>query len=660
MAKSTELSSLVSGTAKDAEQLLPTAVGREVHDRARSNILRRFFSPRCSWGLLATVLWLVAAVLYLLHVLPFGGGAIASSEDNAGGATFRFTFASEAHAGPVTGRLLVCIAKRSAVEDPQGEDQPRFLVDDSADTQQVFAVDVYDFYPDSQSREINASLARGYPVLLLEDIPNDEYWVQGVLHPYVHYNRSDAQQLWLPGMSTFESGGGVLTAPGTLFSKPQLMQFSSEPSFSLDIAIDQVTPPDEPLEETEELLKHIEFRSPMLSEFWGVDVFLKAWVLLPHAFFDNATQHIKYPLFVYHTHYNPDFEFDFRSQKPDDDEGAENKTSGKHTRVSDWYGYYLYNNWTSSSSEGAFTNKRGIIVQLQHANPYYDDSYAVNSANIGPYGDAITYEFLPYIEQQFRGIGEGWARTMYGGSTGGWESFAVQVFYPDEYNGCWSFCPDAFDFRKFQIVNLLEDPNAYYVRGDWTVKDRGASRNYLGQIRETMEEENHHEMVLGSRGRSGGQWDAWQAVYSPLNATDGHPTEIWDKLTGEVNHETVTYWEEHYDVRVKLQREWNAQGLGAKLVNKLHVYVGVTDSYYLNDAVYYLEDFLKTTQNPYYNGSIEYGVRDGKGYEHCWTGSFDQSLSMAWNTLNQRIVPQMVDHIVASAPPGADLSFTTY
>lgn len=654
MVKSTELTSLVD--VKDAEQLLPTAVGREVQDRARSNILRRFFSP-CSWGLLATILWLVAAVLYLLHVFPFGDDAL-TNDENAGGATFRFTFASEAHAGPVTGRLLVCIAKKSEVEDPQGEDQPRFLVDDSVDTQQVFAVDVYDFYPDSQSREINASMARGYPVLLLEDIPADEYWVQGVLHPYVHYNRSDAQQLWLPGMNTFESDGGVLTAPGTLFSKPQLVQFSSEPSFSLDIAIDQVTPPLEPLKETEELLKHIEFRSPMLSEFWGVDVFLKAWVLLPHAFFDSATQHVKYPLFVYHTHYNPDFEFDFRSQKPDDGEGAENKTS--HTRVSDWYGYYFYSNWTSSAPEGAYTNKRGIIVQLQHANPYYDDSYAVNSANIGPYGDAITFEFLPYIEQQFRGIGEGWARTMYGGSTGGWESFAVQVFYPDEYNGCWSFCPDAFDFRKFQIVNLLEDSNAYYVRGDWTVKSRGASRNYLGQIRETMEEENHHEMVLGSRGRSGGQWDAWQAVYSPLNASDGHPMEIWDKLTGEINYETVKYWEEHYDVRVKLQREWNAQGLGAKLVNKLHVYVGVTDSYYLNDAVYYLEDFLETTRNPYYNGSIEYGVRDGKGFEHCWTGSFDQSLSMAWNTLNQRMVPQMVDHIVVSAPPGADLSFTTY
>lgn len=651
--KSSELTSLVGGNGKP---VVARDLEHQSQDRTRPSLLRRT-AAKCSWGLVATVLWLLLVALYLAHVLPAPFRAAADA--NAGGATFRFTFTPEAHAGPVTGRLLLCIAKKSAVEDPQGEDQPRFLIDDSADTQQVFAVDVYDFFPGSQApREINASVAHGYPVLLLEDIQDDEYWVQGVLHPYVLYNRSDAQKLWLPSMDTFESESGVLTSPGTLFSKPQLVKFSSVPSFSLDISIDQVVPPLAPLEETEELLKHISFRSPMLSEFWGTDVYLKAWVLLPHKFFDASTRDIKYPLFVYHTHYNPNFEFDFRSQAPPDDLDESNHTT--RSRVSDWYGYYLFKNWTSEAPDAAFTHKRGIIVQLQHANPYYDDSYAVNSANIGPYGDAITYEFLPYIEQQFRGIGAGWARTMYGGSTGGWESFAVQVFYPDEYNGCWSFCPDAFDFRKFQIVDLLHDANAYYVRGDWTVKNRGASRNYLGQIRETMEEENHHEMVFGSRGRSGGQWDAWQAVYSPLNATDGHPAEIWDKLTGEINHETVAYWEQHFDVRAKLERDWNAQGLGAKLVNKLHVFVGVQDSYYLNDAVYYLEDFLEQTQNPYYNGSIEYGVRGGKGYEHCWTGSFDQSLSMAWNTLNQRMLPRMVDHIVASAPQGADLSFTTY
>lgn len=662
MATSTELSSLVGGNGKPVTASdLERQARREAQEVARSSVLRRLARHcSCSWGLLATVLWLLLAVLYLLHVLP--APLLPSSDADGtfpGGATFRFTFSADAHAGPVTGRLLLCIAKKSAVEDPLGDDQPRFLIDDSADTQQVFAVDVYDFFPGTTSvREINASLARGYPLLRLEDVPDDEYWVQGVLQPYVLYNRSDAQKLWLPRFDTFESDAGVLTSPGTLFSEPQLVRFRSTPSFNHAVVIDRVEPPLAPLEETEELLKHVSFRSPMLSAFWGTDVYLKAWVLLPHKFYDASTQDVRYPLFVYHTHYNPHFEFNFRSQPPVDDD--RNSSSHTRSRVSDWYGYYLYRNWTSEAPDGAFTRKRGIVVQLQHANPYYDDSYAVNSASMGPYGDAITLEFLPHLEQQFRGLGTGWGRTMYGGSTGGWESLAVQVFYPDAYNGCWSFCPDAFDFHKFQLVDVLEDDNAYETRGDWTTKARGASRDYLGHVRETMAEENHHEMVLGSRGRSGGQWDAWQAAYSPLNASDGHPAEIWDKLTGVINSETAVYWEAHFDVRAKLAREWNAMGLGAKLVNKLHVFVGVQDSYYLNDAVYLLEDFLKQTERPYYNGSVEYGVRDGKGFEHCWTGSFDQSLSMAWNTLNQRMLPQMVDHIVASAPPGADLSFTTY
>ena len=81
------------------------------------------------------------------------------------------------------------------------------------------------------------------------------------------------------------------------------------------------------------------------------------------------------------------------------------------------------------------------MVKIQHANPFYDDSYAVNSANLGPYGDAIETELLPAIEKQFRGIGQGWAHFVYGGSTGGWESLAVQMFYPKDYNGAFVAVP---------------------------------------------------------------------------------------------------------------------------------------------------------------------------------------------------------------------------
>jgi enterochelin esterase-like enzyme len=93
-----------------------------------------------------------------------------------------------------------------------------------------------------------------------------------------------------------------------------------------------------------------------------------------------------------------------------------------------------------------------LVIKIQHANPFYDDSYAVNSANLGPYGDAIETELIPAIEKQFRGIGQGWARFLYGGSTGGWESLAVQMFYPDDYNGAFVACPDPVDFHAYMTA----------------------------------------------------------------------------------------------------------------------------------------------------------------------------------------------------------------
>ena len=92
----------------------------------------------------------------------------------------------------------------------------------------------------------------------------------------------------------------------------------------------------------------------------------------------------------------------------------------------------------------------------------------MNSANLGPYGDAIETELIPAIEKQFRGIGQGWARFVYGGSTGGWEAMAVQVFYPDHYNGAFIACPDPIDFRAYTTVNIYEDENAFYLQGPHT------------------------------------------------------------------------------------------------------------------------------------------------------------------------------------------------
>jgi hypothetical protein len=301
------------------------------------------------------------------------------------------------------------------------------------------------------------------------------------------------------------------------------------------------------------------------------------------------------------------------------------------------YAYQFYKDWTGPDFP------RVLAIEVQHPNPYYDDSYAVNSANLGPYGDAITYELVPYVEEKFRGIGEGWARAVYGGSTGGWEALAVQIFYPDDYNSCYAACPDPIDFRAYTVVNIYEDKNAYYLESDWKRTPRPGRRDWLGHVGATLEEMNHRELVLGTKSRSGDQWDIWEAVYSPVG-DDGYPQRIWDKMTGEIDHEVAEYWRQNYDLSYILKRDWET--LGPKLRGKINIYCGDMDNYYLNNAVYLTEEFLESTTDPPYEGEVDYGDRA----EHCWNGDHDQPNAISRLRYHQMFIPRFVEHMLKTAP----------
>ncbi len=293
-----------------------------------------------------------------------------------------------------------------------------------------------------------------------------------------------------------------------------------------------------------------------------------------------------------------------------------------------------------------------LIVEIDHSNPYYDDSYAVNSANLGPYGDAITHEFIPALEKKFRGLGQGWARFLYGGSTGGWEALGVQVKYPDDYNGAFAACPDPIDFRQLMLTNIYKDKNAYYLEGPFTRVARAGKRDYLDNSPYTMEMENRWELVMGDKTRSGGQWDIWEAVFSP-NGPDGYPKRIWDKRTGVIDPSVATYWRDNYDLRYIMERDWKT--LGPKLQGKIHIYVGDMDNFYLNNAVYLTEDFLKKADPPY-QGEVLYGDRA----EHCWNGDFANGNAISRLRYNSFYLPKILKRIEESAPKGADLTSWRY
>ncbi len=536
---------------------------------------------------------------------------------------------------PQDGRLLLLLSNDDSSE-------PRFQINDGPQTQQVFGMDVEAMTP-GVPRQFDIS-SFGYPVKDFRDLPAGEYTAQVLLNRYETFNLSTGHTVKLPP----EMGEGQQwnRKPGNFFSKPVKVTISPDMNGTLDILLDQEIEPIAPPEDTK-YIKHVKMTSEKLSEFWGRPVELGANVLLPEGFDEHPEA--RYPLMIFHGHFPYDFG-GFRTTPPDpnlEPEYNERFQMEGYNRIVQQEAYDFYQQWISDNFP------RFVIITIQHANPYYDDSYAVNSANLGPYGDAITYELIPFIEEKFRGIGEGWSRFLYGGSTGGWEALAAQVFYPDEYNGCFAACPDPIDFRAYCLVDIYEDENAYYYDSNLKQVLRPGHRDYLGDVSSSIRDMNHKELALGTKSRSGQQFDIWEAVYSPMGE-DGYPQRIWDKETGEIDHEVAQYWKENYDLRYIMESNWET--LGPKLEGKINIYCGDMDNYYLNNAVYLMEDFLENTENPNYNGDVDYGDRA----EHCWNGDHENPNAISRLRYNTMYVPKILERIEASAPAGADLTSWRY
>ncbi|RLD17656.1 MAG: hypothetical protein DRI69_11825 [Bacteroidetes bacterium] len=535
----------------------------------------------------------------------------------------------------VNGRMFVMLSRDDSAE-------PRFQINDGPGTQLIFGIDVEGASPGDNITI--GSQAFGYPIERLVDVPPGDYTVQALFHKYEVFNRGDGHTVVMP----MDRGEGQQwnRVPGNRYSTPEKLSFDSRKKslkiMHLDNEIPQVVPP-----EDTKYIKHIKMKSELLSKFWGRPIYLGAHVLLPEGYDEHPD--VKYPLALMHGHFPKDFG-GFRTVPPDPDlkpvYSARFDLDGYNLIVQQ-EAYDFYKLWTGPDFP------RVLAVLVQHATPFYDDSYAVNSENVGPYGDAITYELLPYIEEQFRGIGEGWSRFTYGGSTGGWEALAVQVKYPDEYNGCYAACPDPIDFRAYCLVDLYKDKNAYYIDGEFKKTERPAHRDYLGNVSSTMRENNMRELALGTKSRSGQQWDIWEAVYSPVG-DDGYPMRIWDKYTGEINHEVADYWKENYDLAHIMKTNWDV--LGPKLEGKLHLYCGDMDNYYLNNAVYLTEEFLESTSDPYYNGEVDYGDRA----EHCWNGDHTQPNAISRLRYHRYFIQKWAKEVQSRAPKGADLASWRY
>jgi len=540
-------------------------------------------------------------------------------------------------AKPLNGHLVLVISKND-------KDEPRMQLSEDYLSAQGFGVDVENL-PASAPIVVDAKTF-GYPRRSLADLDAGDYFVQAVFNVYEEFHLSSGKTVWLP--PDMGEGQHWNQKPGNPYNKPVKIHIDPKAPATVKITLDQVIPAIEGTDKDPVVmaakdpgakwLKYMRFRSEKLSKFWGRDVYLGAWILLPDGFDDHPNA--KYPLVVYQDHYHAGLgPVPFVTTAPDP------KAPGAR-RLDN--GYRFFQDWTAGRLP------RVIMIYVQNANPYYDDSYDVDSANVGPYGSAINEELIPAIEQKYRGIGQGWARATFGGSTGGWEALATQVFYPDFYNGTWAACPDPIDFHAYQNIDLYNDTNAFVRKGDFAEIPIAGDRKPDGTIVATAGGEFGFEYVLGTHGRSTEQWNIWQAVFSPAGP-DGYPAPIIDPVTGDIDKKVLEYWHDHYDLTAILKRDWPT--LGPKLEGKLHLAVGDGDTYFLNNAVHLLQKELDATRNPHSDATFQYGP----GMPHCYTGG-PAEYTMQQNNANwtQRILPLMVEHMLATAPAGADTKSWRY
>ena len=553
---------------------------------------------------------LPGAILMGLCLLAFAGFAQASEK-----LRFEISFPGAAHPKPITGRVFVIISK-------DGGQEPRLQAGFWGDTSPFFGADVNQLKPGEAA--IIDSTTLGYPPQSLKDIPAGDYHVQALMNVYTHFHRADGHVIWAH-MDQWE-GQQFNESPGNLYSETQDVHLDPDAGYGIKLSLTRVIPPIELPADTQ-WVKHIKIQSMLLTKFWGRPMYLGATVLLPQGYDTHSQAH--YPVLYVQDH------FTLEPPVPFADPENSSKAQGGH----DQRGSDVYQAWTSSNFP------RMIAIRFQHPTPYFDDSYAVNSVNNGPYGDAIMTELIPYLEKQFRIIRQPYARVLMGGSTGGWESLALQVYHPDFFGGTWTFFPDPIDFRRYQLANIYRDENAFYEPGhQWLPAARYMMRKADGQPEVTSRDFSRLEAVLGSHGRSGQQLEIWEATYGPVGE-DGYPKPLWDKLTGKIDHDVANYMRDHgYDLRYYTETNWPR--IGPQLRGKIHLYCGDMDNYYLNLAVYLFGDFLTKTKNPYFDGSVEYG-RPMKG--HGW-------MPMSYSELIQ----MMAEHITRNAPPGENATEWKY
>jgi hypothetical protein len=488
----------------------------------------------------------------------------------------------------------------------------------------------------------------GYPRAKFSQLPAGKYFVQALFVRYTRYHRADGKTVWLESMC-----GEVRMPlfPGNLYSDVQHVRLNPRKGGTFHFRLTHETAPTQPIPPGGTCLqgnppdtahvKHVKIKSALLSKFWGTPMYLGADIVLPKGYDDPANANEKYPLVIHESSYpqpGPGEQTNDFTEDP-------SKVQQDDPIVANFSKY-----WMSDQAP------RVLLMEIRQQTPYEQQGYSVNTANNGPYGDAINRELLPAVEKQFRSIAQPWARIAFGGSTGGWETLGTQLFYPDVYRGAFPYCPDPPNFHQFQLVDVYHDRNAFYNITDDGLKTDQPSTTFIDEFGtpidlggnkafSTMAQENHLELAKGTHGRAHTVWSEWQATFSPVGP-DGYPAPIYDFLTGRIDHKVAMAWQA-MDLTHYLVTNWPKIGPMVS-GNVEHTY---DHGFYFDGSSDLFEKAAARLTNPPANFVVHRNVQFGHCGDDTDTDAPESPANIAalWN--------RMTDHIVANAPAGADLSW---
>jgi len=222
---------------------------------------------------------------------------------------------------------------------------------------------------------------------------------------------------------------------------------------------------------------------------------------------------------------------------------------------------------------------------------YLDASFSTghhvfaDSVNDGPWGRALTEEFIPHLEKQFRLIPKTSARFLTGHSSGGWSTMWLEVNYPDVFGGTWSTSPDPVDLHSFTGIDVTpgSTQNAYRTKDGRVLNLVRMNGKEIASVEQFAKAEE-------VQGEYGGQFASFEWVWSP-KGPDGRPMKLFNRQTGELDPFVEKAWEK-YDIRKIVESNWAT--LGPKLLGKVHLVVGSEDTFHLEEAAIMFCRFLKS------------------------------------------------------------------